>query len=474
MLVEHHERGGRDIAFAPRKRKVFVVHPLPEVLDALYVVALHGRHGVGTHQRELEQRQQAHLLVAAVVARDAVEAAAREFAVERQQAVETLRRVGIDRVGAVAQAGLVFGDLALCDVAVAARTALVFEQIAQTAAVEVGVGEIGVKLDGFRVVLDGAFDIPQLGLYARAVVVDEHVFRRVEGHFVVVFQRTVVVADLRADDGAVEVGERIGRVELQHAVEVGERLHRPVGARIDDGAVEVGEQVVRIAADRHVEIGFGLLVALLFHLQLAAAVVAHRILAVGADRRFEIGVGLRRIFEVEVADAAVEIGVRNLVLLPDEFVEVVDRFAELLVQQPRDAPAVIGVGQGGAQLDRGGEIGLGSQQVVEVVFGDAAQEIAFVGVVVETQQDVERADRVLEVVVYHERAADVVEIVPVVLRPAAGADRQREGQQYARNSFSHRKSLHCLRNALCRRFIAVIGDRSRTAAIAAGRCASLR
>ena len=125
-------------------------------------------------------------------------------------------------------------------------------------------------------------------------------------------------------------------------------------------------------------------------------------------------------------------------------------------------------------LDGGGEIGLGSQQVVEVVFGDAAQEIAFVGVVVETQQDVERADRVLEVVVYHERAADVVEIVPVVLRPAAGADRQREGQQYARNSFSHRKSLHCLRNALCRRFIAVIGDRSRTAAIAAGRCASLR
>ena len=466
-----------------------------------------GGEAVGRAEREAEERQQRKAVVGALGG-DASEGAAGDVGIERQQAVEAVRRVGVDRVGAVAQAGLVFGDLALCDVAVAARTALVFEQIAQTAAVEVGVGEIGVKLDGFRVVLDGAFDIPQLGLYARAVVVDEHVFRRVEGHFVVVFQRTVVVADLRADDGAVEVGERIGRVELQHAVEVGERLHRPVGARIDDGAVEVGEQVVRIAADRHVAIGFGLLVALLFHLQLAAAVVAHRILAVGADRRFEIGVGLRRIFEVEVADAAVEIGVRNLVLLPDEFVEVVDRFAELLVQQPRDAPAVIGVGQVGAQLDRfgevgervvvvaqpragdgavgegrgedrilldgGGEIGLGSQQVVEVVFGDAAQEIAFVGVVVETQQDVERADRVLEVVVYHERAADVVEIVPVVLRPAAGADRQREGQQYARNSFSHRKSLHCLRNALCRRFIAVIGDRSRTAAIAAGRCASLR
>ena len=54
LLVEHHERVGRDIAFAPRKGEVFVVHPFPEVLDALYVVAFHGRHGVGTHQRELE------------------------------------------------------------------------------------------------------------------------------------------------------------------------------------------------------------------------------------------------------------------------------------------------------------------------------------------------------------------------------------------------------------------------------------
>ncbi len=92
--------------------------PFPEVLDALHVVAFHGWHGVGTHQRELEQRQQAHLLVAAVVARDAVEAAAREFAVERQQAVETLRRVGVDRVGAVAQARAVFRDFLLGRVAV--------------------------------------------------------------------------------------------------------------------------------------------------------------------------------------------------------------------------------------------------------------------------------------------------------------------------------------------------------------------
>ena len=132
LLVEHHQRVGRDIAFAPRKGEVFVVHPFPEVLDALYVVAFHGWHGVGTHQRELEQRQQAHLLVAAVVARDAVEAAAREFAVERQQAIETLRRVGIDRVGAVAQAGAVLRNLLLGRVAVFLRALRVAQQFAQT------------------------------------------------------------------------------------------------------------------------------------------------------------------------------------------------------------------------------------------------------------------------------------------------------------------------------------------------------
>ena len=252
------------------------------------------------------------------------------------------------------------------------------------------------------------------------------------------------------------------------------------------------EQVVRIAADGHIEIGLRFLVALLLHLQFAAPVVTRRVFAVGADRRVEIGVGLRRILEIEVADAAVEIGVRNLVLLPDELVEIVDRLAELLVQQAGDAPAVIGVGQVGAQLDRfgeigecvvvvaqprtgdgaigesggedrilfdgGGEIGLGAQQVVEVVFGDAAQKVTFVGVVVETQQNVERADGILEIVVDHERAADVVEVVPVVLRAAAQTDRQRDRQQHSCNSFSHRKFLHFLNvNALLGGLLPLLG-----------------
>ena len=99
---------------------------------------------VGAHERELEQRQQAHLLVSAVVARDAVEAASGELAVERQQAVETLRGVGVDRIGAVVQARTVFGDFPLGDRAVLFGALRVAEQFAQPAAVDVGVGEVGV------------------------------------------------------------------------------------------------------------------------------------------------------------------------------------------------------------------------------------------------------------------------------------------------------------------------------------------
>ena len=83
------------------------------------------------HERELEQRQQAHLLVSAVVARDAVEAASGELAVERQQAVEALRGVGVDRIGAVVQARTVFGDFPLGDRAVLFGALRVAEQFAQ-------------------------------------------------------------------------------------------------------------------------------------------------------------------------------------------------------------------------------------------------------------------------------------------------------------------------------------------------------
>mgnify|MGYP006948527870 CR=1 FL=1 len=172
-LVEHDERIGRDVARTARHLEVAVADAALEVLGALHVVGARHRRRVGLHERELEERQQAHVLFAAVVAADA--AAARELAVEREQAVEALRRVGVNRIGAVAQPRAVFGDFAAGDVAVLAGPLGVAQQFAQRAAVEVGVRKVGVELDGRGVVLDRLLDFTQLGVDPRAVVVDQHV-----------------------------------------------------------------------------------------------------------------------------------------------------------------------------------------------------------------------------------------------------------------------------------------------------------
>ena len=127
-LVQHDERVGGHVALAGGERQVPVVDAAAEIGLALRVVASRrdGGEAVGRAEREAEERQQRKAVVGALGG-DASEGAAGDVGIERQQAVEAVRRVGVDRVGAVAQAGLVFGDLALCDVAVAARTALVFD-----------------------------------------------------------------------------------------------------------------------------------------------------------------------------------------------------------------------------------------------------------------------------------------------------------------------------------------------------------
>ena len=197
-------------------------------------------------------------------------------------------------------------------------------------------------------------------------------------------------------------------------------------------------------------------------LKSAAAVVPAGVLAVRADGGVEIVVGAYRILQVQVAQAPADEGVGDFVLLADELVEIVDGLLELLVQQPCHAAAVIGTRQIRAQVDRlaevlqgvivitqprtrdrtvgiglcvygvepdgGREIGLGAQQVVEVVFCDAAQEIAFEGILVEPQQGVERPDGLLVIVVHHARTSHPEEIFPVVLRIRFHPAHQRDAQ----------------------------------------------
>ena len=174
---------------------------------------------------------------------------------------------------------------------------------------------------------------------------------------------------------------------------------------------------------------------------------------------------------MEVAQAAADEGVGDLVLLADELVEVLDGLLELLVQKARHAPAVVGAGQVGPQLDRlaevlqgvvvvaqararhgtvgvglrvdgvfadgGREVGLGADQIVEVVFGDAAQEVALEGVLVEAQQRVERADGLLVVVLHHAALTHPEEVLPVVLCTGAPRAAERGDEEQTEDEFSH-------------------------------------
>lgn len=129
--------------------------------------------GIGLHQGEAEQGQQTHVAAAqARLFRDAVEVAVGELIVESQQFVHPLRRIGIDRVGAVLQVGFVFGDLALGDLFVPFRSLGVMQRITQGVAVQVGVGEVGVEFDGPGVVALGTFEIAQAGFEHGTQVID--------------------------------------------------------------------------------------------------------------------------------------------------------------------------------------------------------------------------------------------------------------------------------------------------------------
>ena len=131
--------------------------------------------------------------------RNAVEVVVGELVVESQQFVHPLRRIGIDRVGAVLQVGFVFGDLALGDLFVPFRSLGVMQRITQGAAVQVGVGEVGVEFDGPGVVALGAFEIAQAGFEHGTQVIDLDIAGGVERHAVEVVECAVVIADLGAE-----------------------------------------------------------------------------------------------------------------------------------------------------------------------------------------------------------------------------------------------------------------------------------
>ena len=243
---------------------------------------------------------------------------------------------------------------------------------------------------------------------------------------------------------------------------------------MDHRPVEIRHGIGRVVADGLVEIGQREIVLFLSHVERTAAVVSRRVVIVGPDGLAVVFVGLGRVFEIEVARAAVQVGVRDLGVVTDERVEIGDRLLELLAHQVGDAPAVIRSRPVGTQVDgrlkilqrivviaqphvRDGpvlesrredgiagdgqrEIVLGTQQIVEVVLGDTAQEVAFGSRRIDPQQDIEHLDGVLILVVHEKGTADMKEVRLVELCPGRGGNspcRQQKQEQ--------KESTHALR-----------------------------
>ena len=148
------------------------------------------------------------------------------------------------------------------------------------------------------------------------------------------------------------------------------------------------------------------------------------------------------------------------IIRPRQVGAQVDRFAEVLQgvvivaqARARHGPIIVGLGVDRVFGDGHRKIGFGTDQIVEVVFRHAAQEIAFVGIFVEAQQRVERAYGSLVVVFHHAAAAHPEEILPVVLRPALRRAQQRCSQHDSCDPLSHFVPY----NALCIRFISLSG-----------------
>ena len=117
--------------------------------------------------------------------------------------------------------------------------------------------------------------------------------------------------------------------------------------------------------------------------------------------------------------------------------EVLQSVVVVAQTRARDGAVGVGLRVDGIEPDGRREIVLGAQQVVEVVFGDAAQEVAFESVLVEAQQGVQRADGLLVVVVHHARTSDPEKIFPVVLCVGFRAAQQGGSQYDSGDEFPH-------------------------------------
>ena len=129
----------------------------------------------------------------------------------------------------------------------------------------------------------------------------------------------------------------------------------------------------------------------------------------------------------------------------DGLLEILQRIVVVAQLRAGERPVGVGLRIDGILADGGREVGLGANQVVEVVFGDASQEVPLEGILVEAQQGVERTNRLLIVVLHHAALPHPEEILLVVLGTGLHAATEQK-----RSDESCDESTHVLPVSPCR------------------------
>ena len=191
-----------------------------------------------------------------------------------------------------------------------------------------------------------------------------------------VLEGLLVVAYLGVDEAAVVERERVARLVAQHGVEVGHRPVVVVPFVEQQGAVEVCEGVGGVELNRAVEVFDGLVIQLLSGIYARPPDVAFRLEAVELYRLVVVGEGLGRIGEEEVRCPSVEVGGRISGLLLYIEVEVGHGVLEVLGQEGGDSPGEVYSDFPRPELQGPFEVPESRLVVARAAFGDGAVVVA--------------------------------------------------------------------------------------------------
>jgi hypothetical protein len=103
--------------------------------------------------------------------------------------------------------------------------------------------------------------------------------------------------------------------------------------------------------DGGVQVLQSLIISLLIHKEHTSAVISVGILTIGAYGGGKIIIGSGGILQLKVAYDSVDVCVGNLLLLPNEHIEVSNSLLELLIKQARYATALVGTREVRAKVD---------------------------------------------------------------------------------------------------------------------------